>query len=130
LVLHGDPEIFHAVFQITVERTWVAARWDKAVINDLMEKGRAVCGDIMRKVADAVHRVEAREAEEARVRLMETNRDELINLADKVEGRAADEMEPSLLIELGEEIEYRRDNVASIARLLKGNIHEELKERA
>ncbi len=28
------------------------------------------------------------------------------------------------------EIEYRRDNVASLARLLKGNIHEELKERA
>jgi hypothetical protein len=28
------------------------------------------------------------------------------------------------------EIEYRRDNVANLARLLKGNIHEELKERA
>ncbi len=57
---------------------------------------------------------------------METNQDKLIDLADKVGRQAADETEPGPLIELGEEIEYRRDNVASIARLLKGNIHEEL----
>jgi hypothetical protein len=61
---------------------------------------------------------------------METNRNELIDLADKVERQAADETEPGPLIELGEEIKYRQDNVTSIARLLKGNIHEEFKERA
>jgi hypothetical protein len=64
-----------------------------------------------------------------RLQLMETNQDELIDLADKV-GRQADETEPGQLIELGEEIENRRDNVVSIARLLKGNIQEKLKERA
>jgi hypothetical protein len=34
-------------FQITVEMTGEAARWDKTTINDWMEKGRAVCGDVM-----------------------------------------------------------------------------------
>jgi hypothetical protein len=84
----------------------------------------------MTEIADAVHKAEAREAEEARVRLMETNRDKLVDLADKVEGRGAEEAESNLLIELGEEIEYSQDNVASIARMLKGNIHEEFKEKA
>ncbi len=47
-----------------------------------------------------------------------------------MEGCDAEEIESSLLIELGEEIKYRRDNVASIARMLKGDIHKEFKERA
>jgi protein subunit release factor A len=84
----------------------------------------------MTEIADAVHKAEAREAEEARVRLMETNRDKLVDLADKVEGRGAEEAESNLLIELGEEIEYSQDNVASIARMLKGNIHEEFKDES
>jgi hypothetical protein len=69
------------------------------------------------------------ESEEVRVRLMETNRDKLVSLADKVEKQAAEDTEPRPLIELGEEIEYRRDNVASIASILKGNVYE-FKERA
>ncbi len=79
---------------------------------------------------EAICRAEEREGEELRVRLMETNCDELISLADRVEKQAAVETEPGLLIELGEEIVYRRENVANIAKLLKGNIHEEFKERA
>jgi hypothetical protein len=59
---------------------------------------------------------------------METNRDELVELASKVEGQA-EEAEPELLIELSKEIEYRRDNVASMSRMLKGKILEEFGER-
>jgi hypothetical protein len=61
---------------------------------------------------------------------METNCDELISLADRVDKQTATETEPEPLIELREEIEYRRENVANIAKLLKGDIHEEFKERA
>jgi hypothetical protein len=61
--------------------------------------------------------------------MMETTGDELIDLAGKV-GDRAEEAEPGLLIALSEEIEYKQDNVASKARMLKGNIHEELGERA
>ncbi len=56
--------------------------------------------------------------------------DELVSLADRVEKQAITETEPKPLIELGEEIEYRRENVSNLAKLLKGNIREEFKERA
>ncbi len=54
--------------------------------------------------------------------MMETTGDELIDLAGKV-GDRAEKAEPGLLIALSEEIEYKRDNKASMARMLKGNIH-------
>ncbi len=117
-------------FWVTVERTREAAKWKEDVVNEWLDKGQAVFGDMLKKATEAIRRAEEREGKEVRVRLMETNRDELINLADRVEKQAADETEPGPLIELGEKIEYRRDNVASIARMLKGDIHEELKERA
>jgi hypothetical protein len=85
---------------------------------------------VLKEATEAMRRAEEREGDEVRVRLMETNQDKLISLADKVEKQTAEEREPGPLIELGKEIEFRRDNVASIARMLKGNIHKELKERA
>jgi ABC-type iron transport system FetAB ATPase subunit len=62
-----------------------------------------VCGDIIREATAALEKAEAREVEEVMVRLMETTRDELIDLASKVEDQA-EEAEPGLLIELGEEM--------------------------
>ncbi len=88
-----------------------------------------MCGSILEEATTALEKAEAREVEEVRVRLMETNRYELIELAGKVEGQA-EEAELGLLIELCEEIECRRDNVASMSRMLKGNIREEFGERA
>jgi hypothetical protein len=87
-------------------------------------------GDVLKEATEAKCRAEEKEGEEVRVWLMETNCDELISLADKVEKQAVVETEQGPLIELGEEITYRRDNVVNIAKLLKGNIHEEFKERA
>jgi hypothetical protein len=48
-------------FRITVERTGEAARWDEATINDWMEKGWAAFRDVMKEVAEAIWRAEARE---------------------------------------------------------------------
>jgi light-regulated signal transduction histidine kinase (bacteriophytochrome) len=101
----------------------------QAVLNEWREKGRAVCGGVLEEAKVALEKVEAREAEEVRVRLIETTLDELVVLASKVVGRTKDK-ERDMLIELGEEIEYKRNNVASLARMLKGNIQEELGERA
>jgi hypothetical protein len=47
-----------------------------------------------------------------------------------VEKQAASETELEPLIELGEEIEYKRDNLVSLGQLLKGDVPSELKERA
>jgi hypothetical protein len=61
---------------------------------------------------------------------MESNCDKLVDLADKVEQQAVSETEPEPLTELSEEIGYRRENVANLAKMLKKNAPEEFKERA
>jgi hypothetical protein len=117
-------------FWITLERMGEAARWKQDIIDSWLEKGQQVCGDMLAEAVEAIHEAEEREAKEVRIRLMETSCDKLASLIDRVEKQAIAEMEPEPLIELGEEIEYRRENMANLAKMLKGNIHEEFKERA
>jgi hypothetical protein len=61
---------------------------------------------------------------------MESHCEELENLADQVEKQAVSETEPEPLIELKEEMEYKKDNVVSLAQALKETIPVEFKERA
>jgi hypothetical protein len=61
---------------------------------------------------------------------MESHCEELESLADQVEKQAASETEPEPLIELEEEMEYKKDNVVSLAQALKETILVEFKERA
>ncbi len=83
-----------------MERTGTAAKWKEGIINDWLEKGREVWGDVLKEPMEAICRAEDREGEEVRVWLMEINSDELISLANRVEKQAAVETEPGLLIEL------------------------------
>jgi hypothetical protein len=59
---------------------------------------------------------------------MESHCEELESLADQVEKQAVSETEP--LIELEEEMEYKKDNVVSLAQTLKDTIPVKFKERA
>jgi hypothetical protein len=61
---------------------------------------------------------------------MESQCEELESLADQVEKQAVTETEPEPLIELEEEMEYKKDNVVSLAQVLKETIPAEFKERA
>jgi hypothetical protein len=61
---------------------------------------------------------------------MECHCEELESLADKVEKQAVNETEPEPLIELEEEMEYKKDNVVSLVQTLKDTIPVEFKERA
>jgi hypothetical protein len=61
---------------------------------------------------------------------MESHCEELEGLADQVEKQAVSETEPEPLIELAEEMEYKKDNVVSLAQRLKDTIPVEFKERA
>ncbi len=78
----------------------------------------------------ALKEAEEREGAEAKIRLMESRCEELESLADQVEKQAATETEPEPLIELEEEMEYKKGNVASLAQALKETIPAEFKERA
>ncbi len=84
----------------------------------------------MEEAGRALKEAEEREGAEAKVRLMESQCEELESLADQVEKQAATETEPEPLIELAEEMEYKKGNVASLAQALKETIPAEFKERA
>ncbi len=61
---------------------------------------------------------------------MESHCEELESLANQVEKQAVSETEPEPLIKLKEEMEYKKDNVVSLAQALKETIPVEFKERA
>ncbi len=84
----------------------------------------------MEEAGKALEEAEEREAAEAKVWLMESECEELEGLADQVEKQAVTETEPEPLIELSEEMEYKKGNVASLAQALKETIPAEFKERA
>ncbi len=104
-----------------MKRTGEAAKWKQSVYDSWLEKGK-VCGTLLEGAMEAISEAEEREGAKTRVRLMESHCEELEDLADKVEKQAESETEPEPLIELGEEIEYRRDNVVNLAQLLKEDI--------
>ncbi len=117
-------------FGTTVVRTGEAARWKQGIIDIWLENGQEVCGTMLEEAVEAIREVEEREGAEIRVRLMESHCDELVDLTDKVEKQAVSKTDPEPLIELGEEIEYRRDNVVNLAKILKEDVPEEFKEQA
>jgi hypothetical protein len=117
-------------YRVTIARTGEAARWKHGVADKWYDKGKEVCGTLLEESQGALRGAEEREGAEAKIRLMESNYEELESLADQVEKQATSEMEPELLIELEEEMEYKKDNMVSLAQALKETILVEFKERA
>jgi hypothetical protein len=84
----------------------------------------------MEEAAEALKEAEAREAAEAKVRIMEDQCKELANLTEQAGKQIAAEAETEHLIELEEEMEQRKDTVEELGQSLKGAIPAEFKERA
>jgi hypothetical protein len=93
-------------------------------------KGEDACGNLMEEAAEALKEAEAREAAEAKVRIMEDQCEELANLAEQAGKQIIAEAETEQLIELEEEMEQRKDTVEGLGRSLKETIPAEFKERA
>jgi hypothetical protein len=100
------------------------------VAEEWYAKGEEVCGDLLEDAEKVLKEAEEREAAESRVRIMESECEELAGLADQAEKQATTETEPEPLIELAEEIEHKRGNVASLAQTLKETMPIEFTERA
>jgi hypothetical protein len=107
-------------YKVTVARTGEAARWKHGVADEWYENGKEVCGSLLEESVGAI----------VKQRLMESHCEELENLADQVEKQPVSETEPEPLIELEEGMEYKKDNVVSLAQTLKDTIPVEFKERA
>jgi hypothetical protein len=117
-------------FMTTIARTGEVTRWKQGVADEWYNKGKEVCGTLPEESTGALQEAEAREGAEVKVRLMESQCEELQSLAYQVEKQATTKTETEPLIELEEELKYKRGNVASLAQTLKETILAEFKERA
>jgi hypothetical protein len=117
-------------FKATIARVKEACRWKQGTAEDWYAKGEDVCRDLLEKAAEALKEAEAREAAEAKVRIMEDQCEELENLAQQARKQIIAEAEPEQLNEMEDEMEQRRDTVEGLGRSLKETIPAELKERA
>jgi hypothetical protein len=70
-------------FEATVARTKEVSRWKHGVAEEWHAKKEEVCGNLLEEAAEALKEAEAREATKAKVRIMEDQCEELVNLADQ-----------------------------------------------
>jgi hypothetical protein len=93
------------------------------------EKGKSVCGNILEEADAALKSAKVKEADEARVRIMEASRDKLVALVDTVHDET-EEKDQDQLNDLGEEVEYNKSHMTSIAQMVKGTVDKGLSKRA
>jgi hypothetical protein len=119
-----------ADFKATIDRIAEASRWKRGVIEDWLSRGEVVCGTgLMEEAEEVLKKAEAREEAEARLRIMESQCEELAELAEQAGKQIPAEAEAELLIDLEEEIGQRKETVGDLGPALKETVLEELKGR-
>jgi hypothetical protein len=116
-------------FKATIDRVAEASRWKKETIDDWLSRGELACGKLMEKAEEVLKEAEAREEAEAKIRIMESQCEQLAGLAEQAESQIPAEAEVKLLVDLEEEIEQRKEIVGDLGRELKETTPEELKGR-
>jgi phage-related minor tail protein len=117
-------------FKAAVARVKEACKRKHGTAEDWYTKGEVACGDLLEKATEALKEAEAREAAEAKVRIMEDQCEEMENLAEQAEKQIIAEAELEQLNELEEEMEQRKDIVEGLGRSLKETAPAKYKERA
>ena len=67
-------------YKNTIDRLAEACKWSSEVTEDWVRRGELVCGDLLERAEAALKEAEEREEAEAKVRIMETQCEELVNL--------------------------------------------------
>jgi hypothetical protein len=116
-------------YKNTIDRLTVACRWKAEVTDDWTRRGEAACGDLLERAEAALKEVEEREEAEAKIRIMETQCEELVNLTVQAGKQIPAEAEAEVLEELEEEMEHREGVVEALGQALKDAVPESLKER-
>jgi predicted HicB family RNase H-like nuclease len=96
-------------FKATVARVREACKWKQGTAEDWYAKGVDVCGDLLEEATEALKEAEAREAAEAKLRIMEDQCEELVNLAEQAGKQIIAKAEAEQLTELEKEMEQRKD---------------------
>jgi hypothetical protein len=115
-------------YKNTIDRLTVACRWKPEVVNDWTRRGEAACGDLLERAEAALKEAEEREEVEARIRIMETQCEELVNLTVQAGKQIPAEAEAEVLEELEEEMDHREGVVEALGQALKDAVPESLKE--
>jgi F0F1-type ATP synthase membrane subunit b/b' len=100
------------------------------LIEDWLSRGEVVCGTgLIEEAEEVLKKAEAREEAEARLRIMESQCEELTELAEQAGKQIPAKAEAEVLIDLEEEIGQRKETVGDLGRALKETVPEELKSR-
>jgi hypothetical protein len=68
-------------FKATIDRMAEAKKWKTETIEDWVSRGEIVCGKLIERAEEVLKEAEAREEAEAKVRIMESQCEELADLA-------------------------------------------------
>jgi hypothetical protein len=112
-----------------LERIAMAAKWNEDMVSAWEKKGWSVCGTLIGEADVALRKAKDKEAAETRLRIMEAGRDKLIDLAESVQDETK-ERSRGELVDLENKVAYNKDNVTSMAHMLKRMTDPEIVSRA
>jgi hypothetical protein len=116
-------------FKATIDRMAEANKWKTETIEDWVSRGEVVCGKLVERAEEVLKEAEVREEAEAKIRILESQCEELAGLAVQAGKQIPAEAEVEVLEDLEEEIDQRKEMVRDLGRALQGTVLEELKDR-
>jgi hypothetical protein len=118
-----------ADYETTIGRIADAYRWKAETTNGWLSKGELACGNLMGRAEAALKEAEEKEEAEAKIRIMETQCEELTGLAVQAGKQVPAEAKVEVLEELEEEMDHGEEMVGDLGRSLRETIPEGLKDR-
>jgi hypothetical protein len=116
-------------YKATIDRLAEACKWKAETTNGWIDKGEVACGNLLERAEAALKEAEEKEEAEAKIRIMETQREELVNLAVQAGKQVPAEAEVEVLEELEEEMDHREGMVGDLGQALRETVPEGLRER-
>jgi hypothetical protein len=116
-------------YKATIERMAEACKWKAETTNGWIHKGELACGNLLERAEVFLKEAEEKEEAEAKIRIMETQCEELVNLAVQAGKQVPAEAEVEVLEELEEEMDHREGMVGDLGRALRETVPEGLKDR-
>jgi F0F1-type ATP synthase membrane subunit b/b' len=116
-------------YKATIERLAEACKWKAETTSGWVEKGEVACGNLLERAEAALKEADEKEEAEAKIRIMETQCEELVNLAVQAGKQVPAEAEAEVLEELEEEMDHREGMVEGLGRALRETVPESLKDR-
>jgi hypothetical protein len=116
-------------YKATIDRMAEACKWQAETTNRWIGKGEVTCGNLLERAEAALKEAEEKEEAEAKIRIMETQCEELVNLAVQAGKQVPAKAEVEVLEELEEEMDHREGMVGDLGRALRETVPEDLKDR-